>query len=184
MADFQVEHNVDELRAGLVDALARLPALRKRIAKMATARFSTRSVQEYMQEGPKVRASDDDGHLIKQTGRLSRAVKGGAGSKNRVEVSGQVVNFIIEIFIPYAAIHEFGGEISVPVTAKMRSFFWAMFYDTKDEKWKFMALSKKTVFKITMPKRSYIQPALDDESDEIRFRALNIVTEFLNQELP
>jgi len=184
MADFRVEHNVDDLQKSLSEALARLPQLRKRIARMATTRFSTRSVQTYMQEGPKVRQPGDDGGLIKQTGRLARAVKGGAGSKNRIEVSGRTINFIIEIFVPYAAIHEFGGEISIPVTAKMRSFFWAMFYDTKDEKWKFMALTKKTVFKIDMPKRSYIQPALDDEGDEIRFRALNIVVDFLNQELP
>lgn len=184
MADVILDHNVEELREALADALGRLPQLRRRIARMATTRFSTRSLNTYMQEGPKVRKKGDDGPIIRQSGRLATAVKGGAGSKNRVEVSGRVINFIIEIFVPYAAIHEFGGEIRIPVTAKMRSFFWAMWYDTQDEKWKFMALTKKTVFIVTIPKRSYIQPALDDEQDEIRLRALNIVVEVLNQELP
>jgi phage gpG-like protein len=184
MANIILEHNVEELQEALTDALARLPQLRRRIARMATTRFAARSTSTYMQDGPKVRQPGNDGPLIKQSGRLATAVRGGAGSKNRVEVSGRTINFIIEIFVPYAAIHEFGGEIRIPVTVKMRQFFWAMWYDTQDEKWKFMALTKKTVFIVKMPKRAYIQPALDDEQDEIRFRALNIVVEFLNQELP
>lgn len=57
---------------------------------------------------------------------------------------------------PYAMIHNEGGTITVPVTAKMRKFAWAMFNKTRDPKYKAMALQKKTSMQITMPKRQYI----------------------------
>jgi hypothetical protein len=43
--------------------------------------------------------------------------------------------------------HQFGGLMDV--TEKMKGFFWAKWYDTGDDKWKWMALSKfgKMVFK-------------------------------------
>lgn len=58
----------------------------------------------------------------------------------------------------YGAIHEFGGTI--PVTDKSRAFFWVMFKKTGDEKWKFMAISKKSFF--VMPARPYLRPAVDE----------------------
>ena len=61
----------------------------------------------------------------------------------------------------YAAIHEYGGSINVPVTAKSRKFFWYMFISTGDPKWKYMALSDKDHFVVTIPARPYFRPGID-----------------------
>lgn len=51
----------------------------------------------------------------------------------------------------YAQIHNAGGRI--PVTPKMRKFFWAKYYETKKEVWRNMALNKKGYVEI--PKREF-----------------------------
>jgi len=43
----------------------------------------------------------------------------------------------------YAAIHQFGGTVRPKVTEKMRSFYWAKWFETKDDKWRWMALGAK-----------------------------------------
>lgn len=69
--------------------------------------------------------------------------------------------------LPYASIHNQGGEIKV--THKMKSFFWAMFYKSggkeaeqqgnsltqEQQAWKFMALSPVGKV-ITIPQRQFI----------------------------
>ncbi len=61
---------------------------------------------------------------------------------------------------PYAGAHESGSLISITVTEKMRRFFWAMFAKTGDEKWKWMALSRKSSFTIPLRSRPYLKPAM------------------------
>ena len=52
----------------------------------------------------------------------------------------------------YAKIHNEGGK--VPITPKMRRFFWAKYKETGKEYWKFLAITKKT--EIDIPKREFI----------------------------
>lgn len=77
----------------------------------------------------------------------------------------------------YAEIHNNGGVI--PITKKSRKFFWAMFKETGETKWKAMALTKKQAFKI--PKRQFIGESATllqnydqwlKEQIEIRFKQL------------
>lgn len=87
-----------------------------------------------------------------------------AGSQHHIENvyrSGDVLSGELGSSLPYAAIHEYGGEFDVPVTQKMRSFFWAKWYNSGGDKWKAMALTQKTSFHIRMPKRPYLEPARD-----------------------
>lgn len=62
--------------------------------------------------------------------------------------------------IPYAAIHNTGGHITVRLTEKSRKFFWYMYKSTGNTKWKWMALAKKNqsspTLTIKIPKRKYI----------------------------
>ncbi|SDE53893.1 phage virion morphogenesis protein [Riemerella columbipharyngis] len=58
--------------------------------------------------------------------------------------------------IPYAAIHNEGGNITIPVTPKMRKYFWAMHKKTGEEFYKNMALTKKDFLSVHIPKRQYI----------------------------
>lgn len=82
--------------------------------------------------------------------------------------------------VPYAPVHNWGGETSPTVTPKMRRFAWAMYYQaggksrggTKEHKsaekgqdaglspaaqmWRGLALTKKTKLKIKIPQRQFI----------------------------
>ncbi|MCX7737477.1 MAG: phage virion morphogenesis protein [Candidatus Kapabacteria bacterium] len=66
----------------------------------------------------------------------------------------------------YAAIHQYGGNITlyIPITSKMRKFFWAKYYNTGLVNWKAMALTKKKELKptIRIPARPYITLTKDD----------------------
>jgi hypothetical protein len=165
----------------LLRILKKRKTLRSRIAKMAVTRFGARAVQDFMILGGK---EDDPGpvnaeRLTVRSQTLSRAVLGGPGSRFRTRVTERALKLIWTIFVPYAAIHEFGGTIKVVVTAKMRSFFWAMWFETKDDKWKAMALTKKTEFKIEMRKRPYANPAVTVELPAVQQRAAEIMIQFI-----
>lgn len=56
----------------------------------------------------------------------------------------------------YAAIHNEGGTIKTKVTEKFRKFAWAMYYKTKDESWKGLALTKKKILIHKIPKRQFM----------------------------
>lgn len=84
--------------------------------------------------------------------------------------------------LPYAAIHNEGGTLSPSVTAKMRKFAWAKYYEAlgyrKDadgnrtrkkripqgaearaEVWKRLALTRKTKLQIKIPQRKFLGPS-------------------------
>jgi phage gpG-like protein len=59
------------------------------------------------------------GHILVDTGALRRSVKS--------RVSGQSITFYSDL--PYASIHNDGGEIKV--TAKMKRYFWRRYYEAQ-----------------------------------------------------
>ena len=80
--------------------------------------------------------------------------------------------------VPYAAIHNEGGTVKPTVTPEMRRFAWAMFYKSSGkkkgkrgsmlsnpdaERWKALALTKKSKLTVKMPKRQFL-----GESAELR----------------
>jgi len=54
--------------------------------------------------------------------------------------------------VKYAFIQDKGGLTKPEITPRSRKFFWMMFFKTGDDKWKGMALTKKTVFNIFIPR--------------------------------
>jgi phage gpG-like protein len=64
----------------------------------------------------------------------------------------------------HAKIHNEGGILRIPVTAKMRKYFWFMYKKTGQSQYKGMALTKKSFFEIKMPKRQFM-------GDSATFRA-------------
>lgn len=56
----------------------------------------------------------------------------------------------------YAAIHNDGGVVKIPITKKSRKYFWVMFMATNNGMWKALALTKKQSITITIPKRQFI----------------------------
>lgn len=95
-----------------------------------------------------------------QSGNLRRAIKVVSVSDKRVVVG-------INKNIPYAKLHNEGGNI--PITPKMRRFFWSQFIKTGLEQWKWMALTNKS--EIEIPQRQFITP-MGEENKALR-KALN-----------
>lgn len=88
----------------------------------------------------------DDGRAI-LTGKTGLLKSG-----THVEADLHNHELIAATSVDYGQIHQEGGTI--PVTAKMRKWFWAQYKETKNDKWKKLALTKKDHF--TVPKREYI----------------------------
>lgn len=92
------------------------------------------------------RKNDHLGSLMVQTGNLRDSFDHDIGD-NWVEVTN---------YAPYSSIHNEGGYINVRVTPKSRKFFWYMYKKTGLAQWKHMARTKKTAFKIKIPKRQFM----------------------------
>lgn len=92
-----------------------------------------------------------NGSLMLRTGLLRRSFAFIA-SGNRVIVTSAV---------PYAALHNEGGVVTVPVTERMRRYFFYMYKKTKEDRYRAMALSRKQSYRIRIPKRQFvgIQPS-------------------------
>ena len=85
------------------------------------------------------------GTTMVQSGKTRRDIK-------KLQVSPRKVVVGIGSHNKYAEIHNTGGKI--PITPKMRRFFWAKYYETENEFWKNMALTPKT--EIDVPQRQFI----------------------------
>lgn len=93
---------------------------------------------------------DDLSHkLLQKSETLKKSIRAS-------QVSLKMIEVVAGEGLPYAEIHNNGGTISVPVTEKMRKFFWYMFKETEDSKWKYMALTKNDRLTVKIPARKYI----------------------------
>ena len=98
------------------------------------------------------------------------------GLMSTVEVRPQgKSSVVISANSPYAAIHQYGGTLNptIPITSRMRKFFWAKYYETDYDIWKGLALTKKNELKpvIQIPARPYI--TLTEEDLEEIFQVFN-----------
>ncbi|MGC4130170.1 MAG: phage virion morphogenesis protein [Bergeyella sp.] len=112
---------------------------------------------------PWVKRKDDFTHkLLQQSLALKASIKIETATLDKIEISAGNG-------LKYAAIHNEGGTITIKITPKMRKYFWYMFKKTEDEKWKWMALSKKDVMTVKIPKRQFIgnSETLNQKLDKI-----------------
>ena len=100
---------------------------------------------------PVTKSGKSSGILIgKQSGRLRNSIRVTRASLKEVRIGTDV---------DYARIHNEGGEVHPRVTPKMRKFAWAMSYKAKGaekEKWKGLALTKKSKLDIRIPQRKFM----------------------------
>lgn len=115
------------------------------------------------QSWPPRKMRNPKGSLLMVTGKLRRSI--------RCRVNADSV--VWETSERYAAIHNYGGTITV--TAKMKKFFWYKHKATRDDAWKWMALMK-VGSKIIIPRRQF----LGDHS-EVRKRAEAVIQRNLQQ---
>lgn len=103
--------------------------------------------------------------VLLKSGGLRDSIKVTESNRTRVVLSATAA---------HAQIHNEGGRVNVPVTKKMRKFFWFMYYKTQAAKWKGMALTKKTHFSFTMPKRQFMGDSISFENhiEDLFFKAI------------
>ena len=92
------------------------------------------------------------GAILVKSGRLRRGIK-------KLKVTSTKVVVGVSSQIKYARIHNEGGKI--PITQKMRRYFWAMHKKTGNEFYKNMALTSKT--HIEIPERTFIDDSVSLE---------------------
>lgn len=155
------------------------------IARQADTRIAARAIGTYMRLGPRTDEKNRGSLLRIQSGRLAQAVRGGLDRESSVEVrfDGSSLTYRRVINVAHAAIHEFGGTITVRITDKMRRFFWAKFRETRDEKYKWMALARRQTFTIRIPARPYIGPAAEQETPFIVGLAEDLMGDFVKTTL-
>lgn len=115
------------------------------------------------QSWPPRKMRNPKGSLLMVTGKLRRSI--------RCRVDADSV--VWETSERYAAIHNYGGTITV--TAKMKKFFWYKHKATKDDAWKWMALMK-VGSRITIPQRQFL-----GDHPQVRKRAEAIVSRNLQK---
>ena len=97
------------------------------------------------------------GTLLLVTGKLRRSIRSRVGADSVTWETSE----------PYAAIHNYGGTITV--TARMKRFFWYKYKATRDDAWKWMALMK-VGSKIQIPQRQFL-----GDHPEVRKRAEAVI---------
>jgi len=115
------------------------------------------------QSWPPRKMRNPKGSLLMVTGKLRRSIR------CRVEAD----SVVWETSERYAAIHNYGGTITV--TAKMKKFFWYKHKATRDDAWKWMALMK-VGSRITIPQRQFL-----GDHPQVRKRAEAIVSRNLQK---
>lgn len=113
------------------------------------------------QSWPPRKMRNPKGSLLMVTGKLRRSIR------CRVDTD----SVVWETSERYAAIHNYGGTITV--TAKMKKFFWYKHKATKDDAWKWMALMKVGT-QIRIPQRQFLgdHPEVRKRCDAIISRNL------------
>lgn len=103
------------------------------------------------------------------TGRLRSSIT------TKTKREGNLIETSVGTNVVYAPIHEFGGTTMPSVTERMRKFAWAMFYKSNDEKWKRLALTRKSRLEIKIPKRPFIRPAIQDAMPDFKDNLFRII---------
>jgi phage gpG-like protein len=129
-----------------------LTDLEKEILASIAENFRT---QSFFGQSWQSRKSGGSRKILHGQGTLENSFMGSNDGKSSITITSSV---------PYAAIHNEGGEITV--TANMKKYFWAMHFRAsaaaEKQYYKSLALMK-TGSKITIPKRPFLgaHPAMD-----------------------
>jgi len=103
---------------------------------------------------------------------------GMSGLKGSFRTMERGATLVIENTKPYASIHNEGGKVKTRVTKKFRAFAWAMYYKTKDESWKGLALTKKKTIVHDIPMRKFMGHSTKIDAD-----MKNDIDKLLNEDI-
>lgn len=95
-----------------------------------------------------VRVPNPRGSLMLRTGALRRSLS--------FVSRGSVV--VVSSSMPYASLHNEGGRVVVPVTDRMRRYWWWQYRKSggRDVRYKAMALSRRSHWSVCVPRRQFV----------------------------
>jgi phage gpG-like protein len=210
-----IEHNYDQFARAFDEKRGAIKSeVLRPVARFTNVRFGALATDKYMREGGATftegstlgpNRQTGTGTLRRDKGTLTQAVNSSFKDGKRrgqidvaITANGLTWTKVIGVGddLNYAAIHEFGGTIEIPVTEKMRGFFWAKYYEagggsedfetaqgaTTAAHWKGLALGaqKHSSFTIEMPARPYARPAMADAEPEIQQKTSDLFFDLMN----
>jgi phage gpG-like protein len=134
-----------------IELVGTLPVATKNVARALdeAGAYMVKSIQDNFDESGRPK--------WKPTKWGNKPLKGNTGAlydSGKYSVSGTEVTVSWGAGLPiYPWVQQFGAEIKV--TEQMKKFFWAKYFNSGEEFWKFMAL-KKVGSTITIPPRPYV----------------------------
>jgi len=93
---------------------------------------------------------------LSSSGKANRILQKTNRLRLSIQYQAQSDAVLVGTNVVYAPIHQFGGVVNVAITPKMRKYFWAKYYENQNPKYKYMALTKKTSFRIQIPARAFL----------------------------
>jgi phage gpG-like protein len=144
------------------------------VTQTATGKFMIQTGTGKRSKFPGVNVPVDASRLTMRTANLVRSLIRGDHPQHiqELQIRGQLFIGSVGTRVKYARIHEQGGVIpshQISITERMRKKFWAMFYVSGREEFKFAALTKKnaiTIPDIVMKARPYLEPAIQDDETQ------------------
>lgn len=178
MSDFQkLPDSVERLRD-------RLQTVARQVLRDSAVVVGGQATTRHMRslpsgESPFSNPQTGPGTLRRQQGRLARSLTGARSAQTTADAIRGAPESIFDITVtphgalltfgsrvPYAAIHEHGG--SIPVTNRMRGFFWAKHAATGAVRWKRLAIAAEQNEAFHIPARPYLEPALSDALSKLK----------------
>ena len=158
MADDAVNRLFQQIRSDWSGIVRRAPMAIGRIAiNFMEENFEKGGFQAYEGGGVEKwlprKHDDGSGRAIlvgKQSGRLMKS-----GTIFKADEKSVIVGVPDDI-AEYGKIHNEGGTVHPQVTDKMKKFAWFKYKETGEDFWKGLALTKKKVLSITIPRRQFL----------------------------
>lgn len=99
------------------------------------------------------------------SGRLLKSLQpGNVDNLYSLVVSNGNIKITYGTKVPYALIHEEGGTITSK--GKMHKYFWAMYYKTKQNYYKNLAIRVSQGKSLKIPKRPFLKPGIEDFNEK------------------
>lgn len=103
--------------------------------------------------------------------------KDGKQTQTEFKINNKGLTGTIGSKLPYAEIHEKGGFIKSK--GKMHKYFWAKYYETNKDFYKFIALSVLNKGGVNIKARPYFAPAMK----ELREKGQQIIEDYFREEV-
>jgi hypothetical protein len=143
------------------NAMKRLPAANKRML--------TKWMSETVKEAMRSAASMQKSGKGKKTSQMGRNV-GMTVNSTADGLHGEVGTGVGgRQSVKYAAIQDKGGVTRPLVTPKLRRWAWAMFYETKDDKYKWIAMTKKARLTVPIPESKWFSGVIERRQELLDF---------------